>query len=349
MARQVRMERAGAWYHVTSRGIDRRDIFKDDRDRKHWLGLLAEAREMFKLVVHSYVLIPNHFHLMLETREANLSRAMHWFNTSYTVWFNRRHRRVGPLYQGRYKAIVVDPEEWGQELSRYIHLNSVRIKALGLDKQARKADRLGLRGKPDAELVRKRIAHLRDYRWSSYRAYIGLEKEPEWLETRVVLGMGGRGSQREQRRSYRGYVEEAGREGLEESPWENLTSQLILGGKEFVDEVRGAVRGRRRECPQVQGLVERPDFSRVMSVVEEVKGESWEEFVNQHGDWGRDLALYLGRKECGLSLRDLGKEVGGADYAAVSVAVKRFEKRVKQERKLTKVVKKALQLLNVET
>lgn len=349
MARQLRIEQAGAWYHVTSRGVERRDIFRDDRDRCHWLDLLAEAKEMFHLSVHGYVLMSNHFHVQVETPEANLSRAMHWFNTSYTVWFNRRHQRVGPLYQGRYKGIVVDPQEWGLELSRYIHLNPVRTGRHGLDKEARQADKLGLRGKPDPEGVRERIEYLRNYRWSSYRSYIGLEKEPDWLETGTVLALGGGRGLKEQRRVYRQYVEEAVREGWVESPWEELISGLVLGGKEFVAGLRQGLKGTAREQPQRRAMDEGLDFRRVIAVVEKLKGESWEGFRDRHGDWGRDLALYLGRKAGGLSLKALGEAVGGADYAAVSAAIKRFEKRMRKERKLAQVARRSRHLLNIET
>jgi putative transposase len=98
---------------LTGRGIERRSIFMDARDRRHWLELLEESVAMFRLRVHAYVQMDNHFHLLAELGEPNLSRAMHWFNVSYTVWFNRRHDRVGPLYQDRYKALLVDPAGWG--------------------------------------------------------------------------------------------------------------------------------------------------------------------------------------------------------------------------------------------
>lgn len=349
MARPLRLERAGAWYHVTSRGIERRNIYRDDRDRQHWLDLLAQAKEMFRCRVHGYVLLPNHFHVMIETLEANLGRAMHWLNTSYTVWFNKRHERVGPLFQGRYKAIVLEEEAWGLELSRYIHLNPVRIEHLGLGKRARRADRLGVRGKPDAVKVRERIALLRRYRWSSFRAYVGWTREPDWLESRVMLGkMGGR-SLAEQRKRYRVYVEEAVREGLRESPWERMLGGVILGGKEFAREIGRKVRGERREVPQMKGLVARPEWKRVVEVVEKLKGEKWNGFRDRHGDGGRDMALLLGRQECAMSLKDLGKEAGGMDYAAVNAAIKRFEKRAAREKQLAQLVKRSRKMLNVET
>ena len=118
MARPLRIERPGAWYHITARANERKSLFRDERDRKHFCDVLAEAIERFGLHLHGWVLMDNHYHVLLEITEANLSRAMQWLNVSYTVWFNRRHQRSGHLLQGRYKAIVVDPVTWGLELSR---------------------------------------------------------------------------------------------------------------------------------------------------------------------------------------------------------------------------------------
>ena len=118
MAKPLRIERAGAWYHVTARGNERRDIYRDERDRRRFCELLGEAVERFRLVLHSYVLRDNHFHLLAETTEPNLGAAMQWLNVSYSVWFNLRHRRVGHLFQGRYRALIVEPAGWGLALSR---------------------------------------------------------------------------------------------------------------------------------------------------------------------------------------------------------------------------------------
>ncbi len=137
MARPLRNTFPGACYHVTARGDERRVIYRDDTDRKRFVELFAEWSDRFSLCLHGYVLMPNHYHLIVETGASSLSTAMQWFNVSYTVWFNRRHRRVGHLFQGRFKAIIVEIEQWRVALSRYVHLNPVRVSALGLGKSQR--------------------------------------------------------------------------------------------------------------------------------------------------------------------------------------------------------------------
>jgi hypothetical protein len=312
--------------------------------------LAGEAAEMFRWKFHVYTLMDNHFHAVLEPTEANLSEGMHWFNTSYASWFNRRHQRVGPLFQGRFKSEVVEASSWGLRLSQYVHLNPVRIKGFGLDKKGRGADRLGLRGEVGSQEVKRAIDHLRKYRWSSYRAYLGLVKPPPWLGCDDILRMVGGRRGREQRMAYRKYVEDAVRRGAIESPWDALKGHLVLGSRNFVEEVRRLIKGPDREQPQRRALAERPPLSKAIEVVASIRKENWEDFRDRHGDWGRDMVLYLGRKVCGMPLKALGQEMGGMDYAAVSVAVRRLEKRLGQDRALRKISKQAVDaLLNVET
>ena len=141
MARPLRIERAGSWYYLTACGNERRDIFRDDDDRLKFLALLETWVERYRLRLHAYVLMNNHYHLLAETVEANLSQAMQWLNVSYSVWFNRRYQRVGHLLQGRFQGIVVDWEQWGLELSRYLHLNPVRRQRYATDRKRRQRDR----------------------------------------------------------------------------------------------------------------------------------------------------------------------------------------------------------------
>ena len=165
MARPLRIDYAGGWYHLTSRGNERRRIYRDDGDRAHFLELLEELVLRFRWRLHAYVLMENHYHLMVETPEANLSAGMHWLQVSYSVWFNRRHSRVGHLFQGRFKGIVLDRDTWGVALSHYMHLNPVRVDRLGLGKAARASQGRGSQAPVSSELIEARLQVLGDYRW----------------------------------------------------------------------------------------------------------------------------------------------------------------------------------------
>jgi putative transposase len=125
MVRPLRVDVEDGWYHVCARGIDRRPIYEDDRARCHFLELLELAVERYRLVVHAYALMQNHYHLVTQTPDANLSAAMQWLATSYSMWFNKRNNRVGPLFQGRYKSIPIENSTWGYACSLYVHVNPV--------------------------------------------------------------------------------------------------------------------------------------------------------------------------------------------------------------------------------
>ena len=164
---------------------------------------------------------------------------------------------------------------------------------------------------------------------------------PKWLSRNAVLEyLGGKAGQREQR--YRGSVEKEVREGLEPSPWEKVTEQVVLGTETFLKEVRSQWRGDERESPGLRRLRGLPSWERAVEVVEGLKAESWKAFCDRHGDWGRDLALLLGRKRCGLKLAELGELAGGLDYVSVSTAIRRLEERAGRVRGFKAVVTKAL-------
>ena len=348
MARPLRIEQPGGWYHVTARGNERKAIYRDKRDRQRFLEVLVEMVGRFRVRLHGFVLMDNHYHLLLELSESNLSRAVQWLNVSYSVWFNRRHGRNGHLFQGRFKSVAVSPEEWALALSRYVHLNPVRVQMLSLSKTDQSTQQVGLSPAPNAVQVRERIARLRRYRWSSYRAYIGLERAPEWLECSTVLGLGG-GAQARQRRQYRDYVETAVREGLEKSPWESVQEQVVLGGATFLAGLRKYVGGDEQEQRGARRLlVERPPFEAVIAAVEKVKRRKWADFRDQYGDTGRDMALYLGRRLCGLKLAELAEVVGLRNYGVVATNTKRYERRLAQDRAEKARMKQVLELLNCE-
>lgn len=166
MPRKARVEFAGAVYHLLDRGDRREPIFRDERDREIFLHALGQVCERTGWRVHAWILMTNHYHLLVETPEENLVAGMRWFQTTYTVRFNRRHRLTGHLFQGRYKSVVVDPEASGYfaVLSDYIHLNPVRARMISLQER------------------------LFDFRWSSYPWYVTKKHRPEWFEPSRVLG-----------------------------------------------------------------------------------------------------------------------------------------------------------------
>ncbi|HVN79871.1 MAG TPA: transposase, partial [Terriglobia bacterium] len=246
MARPLRIYVPGAWYHVTARGNERRDIFRDEADRQRFLAQLGAMVERYRVRLYAYVLMNNHYHLLLEPSEGNLSRALQWLNASYSQWFNRRHRRSGHLLEGRFQSRLVEAERWGLELSRYVHLNPIRTGRQGLDKKRREGWRRGVGRAVKGQAVADRVEQLLAYRWSSYPAYVGLADCPAWLSCDRVLGLIG-GPKRERREAYQCYVEQGAQEGMEPSPWEQLKGQVVLGEESFVNQLQDFLKGDERE------------------------------------------------------------------------------------------------------
>jgi len=322
-------------------------IYRDDRDRKHFLELLGEMQERFRVKIHAYSLMSNHWHGVLQTPDANLSAAMQWLHLSHASWFNARHNRVGPLWQGRFRDVPIEDGIWAYEVSLYVHLNAVCVDALGLGKRGKKAESAGLR-LPSSEEVSRRLKELREYRWSSYRSYGGYEKGAEWLESAVLLARANQ-DESKQRRSYRQDVKERLSQGVEGLRKERLRDQVAIGSENFVKQVKVLAKGGGRETSGKRELRTRVTFEDVIAAVEEVKGEPWTEFAYKRGDWGRPLVMWAARRYCGLTLREIGERFDGVDYAAVSIALKRFEQAAAGNRRLRKRMKEAAELLIVET
>jgi putative transposase len=208
MARPLRLEFPGALYYVTARGNERKPIYRDDRDRRRFLERLAAVVHGYSLRLHAYVLMRNHYHLLVETPVANLSRAMRQLNGVYTQDFNRRHRRVGHLFQGRYKAIVVEQDAYLVELSRYLHLNPVRV---------------------------GEVSTAWNFPWSSAAAFVGRARAPEYLVVGAVLGPFGRRLSTARRR-YGAFLMEGVEPGVA-TPWAAVEGQLLLGERRWVERL----------------------------------------------------------------------------------------------------------------
>ena len=214
MARPLRLEFAGALYHVTSRGNHREAIYEQDGDRERFLTIMANVCEQYNWLCYAYCLMDNHYHLLVETPEANLAKGMRQLNGVYTQAFNRTHQRVGHVFQGRYKAILVDKESYLLELSRYIVLNPVR-----------------------AKMVRSAI----EWPWSSYRETIGQKVKAKWLNDDWLLaGFGQKKS--EAIDAYKQFVAEG--KG-QTSPWTHLKSQIFLGNDKFVESMQNQIEGEK--------------------------------------------------------------------------------------------------------
>lgn len=349
MARPLRVNIEGGWYHAYARGLNRMGIYSDDRERAHFLELLGAMHERYGVELHAYVLMSKHYHLVVRTPEGNLSRAMQWLNQSHAAWFNARQGRKGTVFQRPFGSVAVENGAWAYELSLYVHLNPLRIKALGLGRSERKASGLGAGHAPSREQTARRLKHLREYRWSSYRAYAGYGRCPGWLETREVLSRAPRragGAVQAYREEVQWLVRGNEREGVRE----RLLDSLAIGSAEFAGRVRavGLAAGLGRETKGKRELRRRVSLEEVKAAVSEARGERWEELCHRRGDPSAAMAQWLARRYTGATLGEIGTSMGGRDYAAVGMAIRRFTERLAKERKLRQQVRCITRQLNVE-
>jgi putative transposase len=248
VSRQLRIEYPGAFYHVYSRGNRKQEIFLSDEDLYFFLKVLGDASEEFGVRFHAYCLMPNHYHLFTETPFGGLSRALHLINTTYTVYFNKKHSRCGHLFQGRFKSILVEAETYAWELSRYIHLNPVRA---------------GIVRRPE------------DYTWSSYKEYLGMRVASAWLATSLILRDSGNPTE-EDRKCYARFVLTG--IGSEPPPgFGDSKRSGILGSLSYIDRIRaefleGQISSKDREKPQLRFFRKRPEISEILALSERELG-----------------------------------------------------------------------------
>jgi putative transposase len=305
MARPLRIMYPGAFYHVTSRGNERKTVFKSRRDREQFLSYLKSATERYGAVIHVYCLMDNHYHLLMETPLGNIARIMQHINSAYTTYFNIKRGRAGHLFQGRYKALLVEADEYAMELSRYIHLNPVRA---------------GIEKTPEA------------YEWSSYR-YYGIEKKkPEWLTREFILGYFARKPVTAMKK-YRAFVESMIGKKYK-SPLLERSYAFILGSEEFIEEIKaGFLKDRKpeRDLPDLQGVPKRLGLREIESAVDKVVGP--DEKI------GRQLKLYFSHRLSGMKLKEIGIWYGLSE-SGVTQASRRVRERMKTDRKLAGLIEK---------
>ena len=284
MARPLRIEYPGAVYHITSRGNEKKLIFKDEGDREIFLDILSQIDKRYNWLCHAYCLMNNHYHLIIETPDGNLSAGMRQLNGVYTQAFNRQHNRVGHLFQGRYKAILIQKDSHLLEVCRYVVLNPVRAKAVKKPEQ---------------------------WRWSSYQATAGIEKPHPCLSTEWILNQFG-STRRIAEKAYRKFVEDGIKQ---ESIWEAVRAQSILGEEEFTATLTDYLRGKKdiAELPKSQRYIDRPSLENIFSknILKDIskRNRKISEAVRRHGYRQREVADYLEMHFTSISriLRERGK------------------------------------------
>ena len=291
MTRQWRIEYEGALYHVMSRGNDGRQIAKDDHDRQAFLELLGKMSSRFGNEIYGYVLMDNHYHLLLRTRLGQLSRGMQWLGQTYTRQYNLRHRRSGHLFQGRFKSFLVEDDRYLLGLSCYIHRNPLR-----------------------AGMVRRLV----DYRWSSYPAYAYGRKKPDWLKTEVLLGFYFR---KNRHAEYRKQVQEYSKE--EKKVWEDVKHGLFMGSPEFIEKLRKRyLKKQDKEMPQQRQVLKGEGLRRKIWEAAESLGLEMDKLrqrgrVKAHEKESRDVLVYLLWENGIYTNAEIG-ELFGLSYSAVS-------------------------------
>ncbi len=303
MARPLRIQFPGACYHLACRGIERRTIFGDDEDRSKFLSYLWDSANIYHVNVLAYALMPNHFHLLVQTRKSNCSEFMRHFNIRYTGWFNWRHRRCGNLYQGRYKAILVDADKYLLEVSRYLHLNPVRS---------------GLwASRSWAERWRQALV----YGWSSLRGYVGIRKLMTPVDHEKILSMvGGRSA-------YREFVIDGLRGGLG-NPFDKVTHRIILGDEEFLCRIKGYLNeGSTREQAEYRDITcPTLEPQELLGILAREYGID-EETLKSRGMNGvvRGMVAELLYRYSDITQQEIGQMLGGIDYMSVSQLRRRLQ------------------------
>ena len=313
MARPWRIEYEGALYHVFSRGNNQQDIFVTDDDCYLFLDSIGQMSERFDTVIFAYVLMNNHYHLLLRTPKANLSRSMQWLGTTYTRRFNLSHLQCGHLFQGRYKSILVENDAYLMQLSYYIHNNPLR-----------------------AGIVKRLI----DYRWSSYPAYAYNRSHPDWLDKDLILSqIHGENKNQHYREKSQKYSDENRR------LWEDIRHGFIYGSQKFVKKIKDCYMVSEPDpaIPQQKSIIKDSDpvtFSIKASKLLQFDLESIKNSprVSQSDKTKRDILLYLLWQEGKYTNKQIGA-IMGLTQSAVSRRISITKKKMALEQDFERWVK----------
>lgn len=326
MARSLRIQYPGAFYHVINRGNARQPIFRDDIDRKQFLKILSQSVEIYKTVIHGFVLMENHYHLLVETPLGNLAESMRYFTITYTSYFNRRHQRVGHLFQGRYKSVLIEQEKYLAAVSQYIHLNPV------------KTDKLSI--KPAA----RQLEYLRGYSWSSLPGIFSAKARHDFVEYSLVLADYG-GDNADGRQAYMSNLAE----GLSQDSelQKKIIGQCLLGGDDFVSHIQQkyGVRRKNREIPAVRRITRHLAPDHIIATIARGVGCEPDELLKKRGRW-RWLAMDLLYSYGGMNNREIG-ELMGVDYSTVSQGRKRLRQSLADDEQLKKMTERMKSQLSI--
>jgi len=307
MARPLRIQYPEADYHIMNRGGARQKIFVDEQDYQGFVKTVGEIHDRWGVEIFAYCLMGNHYHLCLRTPEGNLSRVMRHVDGLYTQRFNRKHRRDGALFRGRYKAIVVDKDAYLAQVVRYIHLNPVEA---------------GLVQEPEA------------YVWSSHRYYLRAKGAPKWLRTEEVMG------QFRNIRAFHEFVLEGNEEALEEFYRKGKQSP-VLGDEEFRERLMEKRVRVDREHPRHERAVVRPSVDKVLKALARAYGVGTEDLVKgKRGteNEARKVGMYLVKELCDMTLQEIAKRFGTGSYGVVGWACHRVASRMESDANFRKQV-----------
>ena len=303
MPRPLRKQFGGAKYHVSVRGNGRRRIFQSDADQQRFLFQLQEALERDDVILYAYVLMSNHYHLLVETPRGNLARFMHRLNTAYSTYYRYKHNHSGSVLQPRYKAKLVKGDEYLIRLTRYIHLNPIRIRRL------------------DSLPGPEKVAELNRYQWSSYGGYVRKDREEPYVNYRWrgLVG-GGVGSER---RSYRRYIESMVEKDDEQLSSALTQSKYAIGDDDFIAEVEDEMKAIA-QAAMVSADIEGPEEGKIeLGSIEEAVCEEYgceREDLRRHGHAvgeAKSVAIELACSLGGMTNRSVGMEYGGISGAAI--------------------------------
>ena len=319
MARPLRIQYPGAFYHITNRGNERKPIFKDDVDRSRFLEILAQSKDNYQVVIHGFVMMTNHYHLLVETPLGNLSEFMRYFNITYTSHFNRRHKRAGHLFQGRYKSVLVEKDTYLSAVSKYIHLNPVKVK--------------DFLAKPPSVSIK----YLLDYKWSSLPGYVHVKKRLDFVEHDLVLGMFG-GDTKSGRKNYKEQLEEDLVKGLDIK--KRVIGQSILGETGFAAWVKETFLDapKDREQPAVAKLHSYLASEQIIERIATTTGKPIDEILYFRGETSQ-MAMDLLYRFGGMKNKEIG-ELMRVDYSTVSQGRKRLQGKRNKSRELDRMITK---------